>query len=45
MPTGPTGIVPSGGGALATTGDSGGAGGGDSAHAIAVSISSKIIRV
>ena len=45
VPTGPTGIVPSGGGALATTGDSGGAGGGDSAHAIAVSISSKIIRV
>ena len=45
VPTGPTGIVPSGGGALATTGDSGGAGGGDSAQAIAVSISSKIIRV
>ena len=45
MPTGPTGIVPSGGGALATTGDSGGAGGGDSAQALAVSISSKIIRV
>tara|TARA_B100000686_G_scaffold120861_1_gene127888 strand:- start:4356 stop:6476 length:2121 start_codon:yes stop_codon:yes gene_type:complete len=45
VPTGPTAIVPSGGGALATTGDSGGVGGGDSAHAIAVSISSKIIRV
>ena len=45
VPTGPTGIVPSGGGALATTGDSGGAGGGDSAQALAVSISSKIIRV
>ena len=45
VPTGPTGIVPSGGGALATTGDSSGAGGGDSAQAIAVSISSKIIRV
>ena len=45
LPSGPTGIVPSAAGALATTGDSGGAGGGDSAHAIAVSISSKIIRV
>ena len=45
VPTGPTGIVPSGGGALATTGDSSGAGGGDSAQALAVSISSKIIRV
>ena len=44
MPTGPTGIVPSGGGALATTGDSGGAGGGDdSAQALAISISTKII--
>ena len=45
VPTGPTGIVPSAGGALVTTGDGGSAGGGDSAEAIAVSISSKIVRV
>ena len=45
VPTGPTGLVPSAGGALATTGDGGSAGGGDSAEAIAVSISSKIVRV
>ena len=45
MPSGPTGIVPSAGGALATIGDSGGAGGGTSAQEIAVNISSKIIRV
>ena len=41
----PTGIVPSPGGALATIGDSGGAGGGTSAQEIALNISSKIIRV
>ena len=46
MPSGPTGIVPSGGGALATIGDSGGgAGGGQTAEEIATKISSKIIRV
>ena len=45
VPTGPTGIVPSGGGALATIGDSGGTGGGQTAEEIAVNISSKIIRV
>ena len=45
MPSGPTGIVPSAGGALATIGDSGGAGGGTSAQEIALNISSKIIRV
>ena len=45
MPSGPTGIVPSAGGALATIGDSGGTGGGQTAEEIAVNISSKIIRV
>ena len=45
VPSAPTGIVPSGGGALATIGDSGGAGGGTSAQEIALNISSKIIRV
>ena len=45
MPSGPTGIVPSGGGALAPTGDSGGPGGGQTAEEIATNISSKIIRV
>ncbi len=45
VPTGPTGIVPSAGGSLATIGDSGGTGGGQTAEEIAVNISSKIIRV
>ena len=45
MPSGPTGIVPSAGGSLATIGDSGGTGGGQTAEEIAVNISSKIIRV
>ena len=45
LPSAPTGIVPSPGGALATIGDSGGAGGGTSAQEIALNISSKIIRV
>ena len=45
LPSAPTGIVPNAGGALATIGDSGGAGGGTSAQEIALNISSKIIRV
>ena len=46
MPTGPTGIVPSPGGALATTGDSGGAaGGGRQQKKLQTNISTKIIRV
>ena len=44
VPTGPTGIVPSGGGALATTGDSGGSSG-QTAGEVASNISTKIIRV
>ena len=45
LPSAPTGIVPNAGGALATIGDSGGAGGGTSAQEIALNISSKIIRI
>ena len=42
MPSGPTGIVPSVGGALATTGDSGGAGGGDDDAAAIASCRTRI---
>ena len=45
VPEGPAGISPGVGGALATTGDSGGAGGGNTAEEVASNISTKLVRV